>query len=112
MDLDKIKMILGIDSEVEDPNRDALLDVLLNNAKITICVYLGKKTNDFPESLSFVAQELTVARYRKIGAEGISTEKIDEISTTYSVNDLSRYKDVLNMYKDSNGLSGKKLKTL
>lgn len=111
MDLEKIKMILGIDTEVADPNRDALLDVLLNNAKSTICVYLGKETKDFPESLSFVAQELTVARYRKIGAEGISTEKIDEISTTYSVNDLSRYKDILKSYKDNN-LGGKKLKTL
>lgn len=113
MNLNKVKMILGMDTNTEDPVKDALLNVLLNNAESTIRVYLALKNEDpFPESLEFVVQELTVARYRKIGAEGISTEKIDEISTTYSVNDLSRYKDVLNMYKDNNGLSGKKLKTL
>lgn len=102
----RVKAILNLD----DDSKDTLLKVLLNNAVKTILVYLGVK--DFPEALSFIAEELAIARYRKIGAEGISTEKIDEISTTYSVNDLNRYKDVLNIYKDNNGLSGKKLKTL
>lgn len=107
MDLERIKVILGL---VDDESKDTLLTVLLENAINTIVVYLG--ANDFPAQLNFIAEELTVSRYRKIGAEGISTEKIDEISTTYSVNDLVRYKDVLNLYKDNNGLSGKKLKTL
>lgn len=106
MDLERIKVILGLDDE----SKDTLLTVLLENAINTIVVYLGADT--FPAQLNFIAEELTVSRYRKIGAEGISTEKIDEISTTYSVNDLARYRDVLNLYKDNNGLSGKKLKTL
>ena len=107
MDLERIKVILGL---VDDESKDTLLTVLLENAINTIVVYLGVDT--FPAPLNFIAEELTVSRYRKIGSEGISTEKIDEISTTYSVNDLARYKDVLNLYKDNNGLSGKKLKTL
>lgn len=107
MDLERIKVILGL---VDDESKDTLLTVLLENAINTIVVYLGVDT--FPAPLNFIAEELTVSRYRKIGAEGISTEKIDEISTTYSVNDLARYRDVLNLYKDNNGLSGKKLKTL
>lgn len=106
--LENVKTILGIDDE----SKDSLLTILLDNAVSTICVYINKKDIDFPKSLAFVAQELAIARYRKIGAEGISTEKIDEISTTYSMNDLARYKDVLNVYKDNNGLSGRKLKTL
>lgn len=104
-----VRTILGIDDN--DKSKNPLLDVLLDNAKSTICIYLGIKKEDFPESLAFIVIELTVARYRKIGAEGISTEKIDEISTTYSINDLARYKDVLKAYKDNN-LGGKKLKTL
>ena len=107
MDLERIKVILDL---VDDESKDTLLTVLLENAINTIVVYLG--VDIFPAPLNFIAEELTVSRYRKIGAEGISTEKIDEISTTYSVNDLARYKDVLNLYKDNNGLSGKKLKTL
>ena len=43
---------------------------------------------------------------------GVSTQKIDEISTTYSVDDLSRYKSILDVYKNNNGLGGKKLRTL
>ena len=107
MDLERIKTILGL--SVDDKSKDALLTDLSENAMNTIIVYLGVK--DFPAQLNFIAEELTIARYRKIGAEGISTEKIDEISTTYSVNDLSRYKDILKSYKDNN-LGGKKLKTL
>lgn len=109
--LENIKIILNLD-ENDFRDKEPLLDVLLNNAMNTIIVYLGIKDNKFPEALNFIAIELAVARYRKIGAEGISTEKIDEISTTYSINDLNRYKDVLNIYKDNNGHSGKKLKTL
>lgn len=105
MDLERIKIILGID---DDDTKDALLTILLENAINTLCVYLGVDT--LPNSLNYIAQELTVSRYNKIGAEGISTEKIGEISTTYSVNDLNRYKDILNVYKDNNGLSGKKAK--
>lgn len=110
MDLERIKVILGL--SVDDESKDTLLTDLLENAINTIIVYLGVNVDEFPAQLNFIAEELTIARYRKIGAEGISTEKIDEISTTYSINDLNRYKDVLNMYKDNNGLSGKKLKTL
>ena len=105
MDLERIKIILGID---DDDTKDALLTILLENAINTLCVYLGVDT--LPSNLKYIAQELTVSRYNKIGAEGISTEKIGELSTTYSVNDLGRYKDILNMYKDNNGLSGKKVK--
>ena len=108
MDLERIKVILGLD--LEDTSEDTLLTILLENAISTICVYLNVGT--FPASLEFIAQELAVARYRKIGAEGISTEKIDDISTTYSVNDLNRYKDVLETYKNNNDLCGKKLRTL
>ena len=105
MDLERIKIILGID---DDDTKDALITILLDNAINTLCVYLGVDT--LPKSLKYIDQELTVYRYNKIGAEGISTEKIGELSTTYSVNDLGRYKDILNMYKDNNGLSGKKVK--
>ena len=105
MDLERIKIILGID---DDDTKDALLTILLENAINTLCVYLG--VDALPNSLKYIAQELTVSRYNKIGAEGISTEKIGELSTTYSVNDLGRYKDILKMYKDNNGLSGKKVK--
>ena len=103
--IEDIKTVLNIESADDD----ALLDILTTNAMNTIMVYLG--VDEFPEQLNFIAEELTIARYRKIGAEGISTEKIDEISTTYSINDLNRYKDVLKAYKDNN-LGGKKLKTL
>ena len=59
--LTKIKVILSL--EKTDKTKDTLLKVLLDNAVKTIAIYLGINIDDFPESLSFIAEELTVARY-------------------------------------------------
>lgn len=105
MNLDNVKIILSIN----DNSKDELLTILLENAANTICVYIN--ADKLPEKLNFVAEELAVARYRKIGSEGVSTEKIDVVTTTYSVNDLSRYKDILEMHKE-NKTGGRKVKML
>lgn len=106
--LDRIKIILKLD--IKDNSKDDLLMILMNNAVSTVRIYLG--VDELPEEMEFVAEELTVARYRKIGSEGISTEKVEELSTTFSIDDLNRYKGILNVYKDNHSLGGKKLKTL
>ena len=75
-----------------------------------VCVYLG--VEELPSSLEFVAEDMAIIKYRKLGAEGIKQEKIDVLSTTYVVNDLDPYKAVLNQYKDNNSLGGKRLRML
>lgn len=74
-----------------------------------ICVYLG--IDDLPSTLEFVAEDMAVMKYRKLGAEGVRQEKIDVLSTTYVTNDLNPFKDILNQYRD-NSLGGKRLRML
>ena len=106
MTLDNVKVLLSL---TDDSSQDGLLTVLLNNAVSTIILYLG--VEDIPDELTFIAEQMTVIKYRRIGAEGIDTEKIDVLSTKYVADDLNPFKDLLNQYK-SNTLGGKSLRML
>lgn len=106
MTLDNIKVLLSL---TEDNSQDEILAILLLNASKMICVYLG--IEELPTTLEFVAEDMAVMKYRKLGAEGVRQEKIDVLSTTYVTNDLNPFKDILNQYKD-NSLGGKRLRML
>ena len=106
MTLDNIKVLLSL---VDDDSQDSVLTVLLNNAVNTITLYLG--VEDIPEELTFIAEQMTVIKYRRIGAEGIDTEKIDVLSTKYVADDLKPFTSLLDQYK-MNNLGGKKLRLL
>ncbi len=107
MTLDNIKVLLSL---TEDDSQDEILAILLLNASRMICVYLG--IDELPSTLDFVAEDMAIVKYRKLGAEGIKQEKIDVLSTTYVTNDLEPYKAILNQYKDNNSLGGKRLRML
>ena len=82
---------------------------MLNNAVSTIILYLG--VEDIPDELTFIAEQMTVIKYRRIGAEGIDTEKIDVLSTKYIADDLKPFISMLDRYKDNN-LGGRRLRML
>lgn len=106
MTLDNIKILLSL---TEDDSQDEILTVLLNNAAYTIMLYLG--VNEMPQELNFIAEQMTVVKFRRIGAEGIDTEKIDVLSTKYIADDLKPFISMLDRYKDNN-LGGRRLRML
>lgn len=92
MTLDNVKLVLSITND----KQDELLTILLTNAINTVCLYVD--CEQIPKQLEFVAEQMTVARYRKLGSEGISSEAVDVLKTTFQTDDLRPYKDVLNKY--------------
>ena len=106
MTLDNVKVLLSL---TDDSSQDELLTVLLNNVVSTIILYLG--VEDIPDELTFIAEQMTVIKYRRIGAEGIDTEKIDVLSTKYIADDLKPFISMLDRYKDNN-LGGRRLRML
>ena len=106
MTLDNIKLLLSL---ANDDSQDEILEVLLNNAVDTIKVYLG--IDNVPRELEFVAEQMTVIKFRRLGAEGIETEKIDVLSTKYEKDDIAPFKEILAMYK-TNTLGGRRLRML
>lgn len=106
MDISKIKIKLGLQA---DDSQDELLAILLSDAANYMQVYL--ETPTIPLELEFIAEEVVIKRYRRLGSEGISTEKIDVLSTTYESNDFYEYKPLMAQYK-GNHTRIKKLRML
>lgn len=106
MTLDNIKVLLSL---TDDDSQDEILAVLLDNATNTVKLYLG--INEIPHELEFIAEQMAVIKYRRLGAEGIETEKIDVLSTKYEKNDIAPFKEILAMYK-ANTLGGRRLRML
>ena len=105
MDLERVKMLLSL----TDNDKDNILTVLMSNAINTVCTYIG--VTSLPTELEFVVEELTVVKYRRLGAEGIDTEKIDVLSTKYVSDDLNPFRTILDQYI-AKRMSGRRLRML
>lgn len=81
---------------VEEQNMPLLTELTQIQAEL-LAEKLGK---DIPENLTFIIVETTIARYRKVGAEGMSTKKIDVISNTYSDDLFEPYEEIIARYSD------------
>lgn len=106
MDISIIKLKLGL---IADDSQDDLLAILLSDAINYMMTYI--ETDTIPKQLEFIAEEVAIKRYRRIGSEGISTEKIDVLSTSYKSDDFYEYKPLMKLYKNNN-VKVKKLRTL
>lgn len=69
---------------------------------------LVQETIFIPEELSFIIVDVTVARFNRIGAEGMQSESVEGYSASYR--DLfEEYQDDINQWAEQNGYSdGKK----
>lgn len=101
--LDRLKLKLGL----EDESQDDILAVLVDDASNLICLYLSIDT--LPNSLNFIAEEIAIKRFRKIGSEGLTSESIDVISSSFESDSLAEYKPLLDEYKSS---KSRRLRTL
>lgn len=101
--LERIKLKLSIKNNEDD----ALLSMLLEDASNLICLYIGQDT--LPSKLNWIAEEVAIKRFRKIGSEGLKAESIDVIKSDFESNPLSEYRLILEEYKSA---SKRKLRTL
>lgn len=106
MDITGLKIKLNLTS---DNSQDDLLALLLSDAINYMRVYL--ELEKIPLELQFIAEEVAIKRYRRLGSEGISTEKIDVLSTSYKSDDFYEYKPLMKLYKQNN-VKKRKLRTL
>lgn len=93
MSLQETKTLLGVDNERVNIIYNRLEARLLNRLKRTLPDLL-----DVPEELEYILTECTIARYNRIGSEGVSTESMDGHSASYVDKDLSDYEDVIKDY--------------
>ena len=98
-DIDLILENVKIKLSITDDSEDDLLELLLNDAYNYMMIYFD---GEVPAELQFVMENVAVKRYRRLGAEGISIEKIDVLSTTYeSGDDFAEYIPIMTKYKEN-----------
>ena len=97
MDISKLKIKLNLK---DDNSQDDLLALLLSDAVSCMLIYI--ESTELPSELEFIAEEVAIKRFRRLGSEGISTEKIDVLSTSYKSDDFYEYKPLLKQYKANN----------
>ena len=94
--LNRIKIKLGLN----DGDKDELLTVLFDDASNLVCTYINSDV--LPNKLSWMAEEIAIKRFRKIGAEGIKSKQIDVIRKDFDENILSEYIVTLDKYIKEN----------
>ena len=83
--LENVKMLLSID----DDKQDELLKIIINNTEKRLISLLPLETEEIPERL------VSVKRFNRVGAEGMTQESIDGRSNTFQSNDFDEYMDVI-----------------
>ena len=105
--LDNLKAKLNI----QNNDDDLVLGLFLDDAVNLIMLYLEVK--EFPDELGFIAEDIAVKKYRRMGNEGVQSEKIDVLTTTFSSSKyLEEYMPYLDLYKKNTLKKDKKLRLL
>jgi len=87
----------------ESPDQK-LIDELVRTAKDRILLRIGKAgAEEFPESLETIAVEVTVKAWRRQYFEGIASEGVDSINTSFVQDILAEYAAELDAWKASSG---------
>lgn len=72
----EIKILLGIEDELQDP----LLDILINNVSSHLYLVLrgiDKEIKGVPSELYFMIVDITVRRFNRVGSEGMKSESVE-----------------------------------
>lgn len=87
--LDNVKVLLGI----TDSLQDELLRVIQRLTESHFKAYAG--LDEVPDEASFIITEVMVKRFNRIGAEGVKSQKIGELTADYSLDDFAVYEDII-----------------
>lgn len=91
--LNNVKLQLGITDTVQD----ALLNMIISNVEKALLLNLETVTS-IPEQLSYIVEEVVVARYYRRGSEGMSRKTVEGLTVEYE-NDFDKYSDIFERYR-------------
>ena len=103
MSLQDTKTLLGVDNErvtiIYEQIEGRLLRRLQKHLPDTLTI---------PEELDYIVTECAIARYNRIGSEGMDSESMDGHSASYVDKDLSDYEDEILDYLSDDADGSKK----
>ena len=96
MSLETVKTLTGVDNEQITAIYTMYEKRLFSRLEQSLLEVI-----EIPEELEYVLTECTIARYNRIGSEGMESESMDGHSAKYVDRDLSDYEGEIQSYIDS-----------
>ena len=93
--LEQIKQLLGFEN---DESRDDLLATIMNLATARLKLLIGGI--EPPEELEHIIVELAVARFNKIGSEGLSSHSVEGESLSFTENEFAPFSAEIQAFLD------------
>ena len=94
MSLENVEILLGIEN-------DERIENLYDRYKGLLLSRLQKSVSDIdviPLELEYIVEELTIARFNRIGSEGMKSESMDGHSASYAEKSLAEYENDILQY--------------
>lgn len=95
--LTDVKTLLEIDGE----DRDKLIRLLISTAEKQVIGKLQRlkvAPRIVPEPIQYIITEIVIARYNRMGSEGLQNESVEGYSATYNQNDLEYHQSAIDDY--------------
>lgn len=87
--LENVKESLSI----QDTKQDKVLSRIIERTNDRLTVLLPSGVDEVPNKLNYIVEEVSIKRYNRIGAEGMTSESVDGRSNTFQANDFDEYLD-------------------
>ncbi len=101
--LTRVNSLVG--AEADSSMLGTIIEMTEDQMLSRLRVYLGD-IEYIPDELEWVALEIVVARYNRVGAEGLKTEKVDGYSATYTDSILANYQTEFDRWARLRGYTG------
>lgn len=95
--LDNLKMLLGI--AADDVSIDSKLQLLLSMATARLQLLLGGI--EPPASMEHIIVDVSVARFNRIGSEGLTSHTVEGESLAFAENDFAAFADEIQAFLDT-----------
>lgn len=91
--IDDVKALLGIEDD------DYKLKVIITLTENRLKALLGQK--EVPSELEYIVTEVSIARFNRIGSEGLSGHTVEGEALTFKDNDFDQYADDIQTWRDA-----------
>lgn len=91
--IDDVKALLGIEDE------DSKLKVIITLTENRLKTLIGK--TEVPSELEYIVTEVSIARFNRIGSEGLNGHTVEGEALTFKDNDFDQYADDIQTWRDA-----------
>lgn len=91
--IDDVKALLGIEDE------DSKLNVIITLTENRLKTLIGQ--TEVPSELEYIVTEVSIARFNRIGSEGLSGHTVEGEALTFKDNDFDQYADDIQTWRDA-----------